>query len=113
MGIQFIGVSVMTGVILALVSFLWPKVTNKPRPEALTKVRDIAVQTPLGREVENILGEQTSNVSEAISSAASSAVNSVTSNAKQSVMQKMFNVLSEDEKASFRADICSPSAEKL
>lgn len=111
MGIQFIGASIVAGAVATLVSFLWPKMTRHPRPEALTRVYDVAVKTSIGSQIESVLGEETINMSEVVSSAASTAVSSVTTSAKLSVIQKMFESLTHDEKTTFRAEICSPPVE--
>lgn len=105
---QFIGAMIGTGVMVSLASLVWPKITNQPRPELLTRVHDVVVETPLGKNIEGVLGEQTVNMSEIVSSAANTAVTSVTKSAKQSVILKMFESLSEDEQEEFRAQICTP-----
>lgn len=111
MGIQFIGASIIAGTVMTLVSFLWPKVTTQPRPEVLTKIHDVVVQTPIGNRIEAVLGEQTINISSAVSSVANSVVTKATTSAKQSVILKMFDSLPDDEKDSFRAEICLPQVE--
>lgn len=105
---QFIGAMIGTGVMVSLASLVWPKITNQPRPELLTRVHDVVVETSLGKNIEGVLGEQTVNMSEVVSSAANTAVTSVTTSAKQSVILKMFEFLSEDEQEEFRAKICTP-----
>lgn len=54
--IKYFFVVVGTVAAVTLASLLWPKFSNRPRPEPLTKVREMVVETPLGREVASLLG---------------------------------------------------------
>lgn len=43
-------------VVIAGASIVWPKLTNQPRPESLSKIHQIVMGTPVGQPFANILG---------------------------------------------------------
>lgn len=102
---QFIGVAIGASVFVSFASLAWPKVTSQPRPEVLTKVRDVVVQTEVGKGLEQVLGV---SLGETVASGAAAVVDTVTRSAKQSVIMRMFESLSEEEQEAFRAQICTP-----
>lgn len=121
MPFQFIGAALGTSVVVTLASFLWPKVTREPRPEALTKVREVVLHTQVGQNLAQVLGvtnesaAEPVNISDVVTTGTNAVVDSVTRSAQHAVtsrildsLGKQFNDLPEEEKASFRAQICVP-----
>lgn len=106
---QFIGAALGASAMVTLASFVWPKVTSQPRPEALSKVYEVVSQTPIGQSIEQVLGDQTVDVQEIVASKAAEAVTSVTNSVKRNTVLKMFEALPDEEKAAFRAAICEPA----
>lgn len=120
---QFIGAAIGASLVMSVASLVWPLVTTQPRPEALTRVREIVLQTAAGQGMAQVLGvsdEQNAapvNVQDAISSGANMVVDAVAKSAQHAVtarvlesLVKQFNGLSEEDKASLRAQICEPKA---
>lgn len=121
---QFIGAAIGATVFVSLTSLLWPKVTSEPRPEALTRVRDVVMQTQVGQGIAQTLGVtdevgvEPVNVADLVTTGTNAALDTVTKTAQHAVasrllesVAKQFNELSEEEKATFRAQICQPPAE--
>lgn len=54
--IRFLIVLVISVLTVSMGSVAWPKLTAKPPPEPLGKIREFTLQTPLGERFENILG---------------------------------------------------------
>lgn len=54
--VKFIITLSSTFAVVAATSLVWPKVTNYPRPEPLSQVRDIVVGTDIGKHVAQTLG---------------------------------------------------------
>lgn len=121
---QFIGAAIGGSVVVVFASLLWPRVTSQPRPEALTKVREIAIQTPAGLNLAQVLGVtdesgiQPTSINDVVTTGTNAAIDTVTKSAQHAVttriletLGKQFNDLPEDEKATFRAQICVPVQE--
>lgn len=121
---RFIGVAIGAGAIMALTSLVWPRVTSQPRPEALTKVRENVLETQVGQGVANLLGvtdelgAEPININSAVTTGTSIVIDSMKKSAQHAVVSqvmesvvKQFNQFSEEDKASFRAQICEPPAE--
>lgn len=121
---QFIGAALGAGAIMALASLVWPKITNQPRPEALTRMREIVLQTAAGQGVAQGLGvmdesnAEPVNVESAVTNGANMVINTVAKSARHAVtarlmesLAKQFNELPEEDKVSFRAQICEPPAQ--
>lgn len=53
---QFLLVALSSAAVVVTASLGWPRITTSPRPEPLTKVHDMVVETPFGRELANTLG---------------------------------------------------------
>lgn len=116
---QFIGATVGSFLMIAIVSLVWPLVTVSPMPPIIETVRDIVVKTPAGQDASAVLGvtEPTTvtpvNVPEFVAQKAKDAL-SVTENAvKQSVTTAViaqvvtkFNELPDDQKQIVRSSIC-------
>lgn len=105
--------------VVAGASLVWPRLTNRPRPEPLTKVRDAVVSTQQGAKAAEILGVENDaaaepiNIASMASSAVSAAVNAVEDRARATVIkgiaeQVMGEVakLPEEEKVSIKELIC-------
>lgn len=118
---QFIGAAIGASVVISVTSLIWPRVTREPRPEALSRVREVVMQTQMGQGVAQVLGvaDETVampiDVNSAVSHTATYVIDSVTKSAQRAVtsrliesIAKQFNELSEEDKASFRAQICVP-----
>ncbi len=118
---QFIGAAIGASVAISVTSLVWPRVTREPRPEALSRVREVVMQTQVGQGVAQVLGVadeavvQPLDVNSAVTSGATYIIDSVTKSAQHAVtarliesVAKQFNELSEEDKASFRAQICVP-----
>ena len=121
---QFIGAAIGGSVVVVFASLLWPRVTTQPRPEALTKVREMAIQTPAGLNLAQVLGVtdesgiQPTSINDVVTTGTNAAIDAVTKSAQHAVttrilesLGKQFNDLPEDEKATFRAQICAPVQE--
>lgn len=121
---QFIGVAIGASVFVSFASLAWPKVTSQPRPEALTKVRDVVMQTQMGQGMAQVLGVTDEsqvtpvNVNDVVTSGTNAVVDTVTKSAQRAVtaklvetLSKQFNTLSEEDKHAFRAQICVPEAQ--
>lgn len=120
---QFIGAAIGASAIMALASLVWPRVTSQPRPEALIKVRENILETQVGQGVANLLGitdesgAEPINIRSAVTTGTNIVVDAVAKSAQHAVtarvlesLVKQFNGLSEEDKASLRAQICEPAA---
>ncbi len=120
---QFIGAAIGASLVMSVASLVWPLVTTQPRPEALTRVREVVLQTAAGQGVAQVLGvtdEQNAgpvNVQETITNGTNIVIDAVAKSAQHAVtarvlesLVKQFNGLSEEDKASLRAQICVPPA---
>lgn len=56
MFLKFILASLSTGAIIVTASLGWGRFSTNPRPEPLTKVHDIVIETPIGRKLANTFG---------------------------------------------------------
>lgn len=121
---QFIGAVIGGSMVMVFTSLLWPRITSEPRPEALTKIREITIETSVGQNLAAVLGVTDeagitpTNVNDVVTTGANVAIDAVTKSAQHAVTTrlmetfiKQFNDLSEDEKATFRAQICAPIQE--
>ncbi|HLD24551.1 MAG TPA: hypothetical protein VJB96_01405 [Patescibacteria group bacterium] len=121
---QFIGATIGASVVVTIASLVWPKVTSQPRPEALTRVRDVVMQTQMGQGLAETLGVSDEegvtpvNISDIVTTGTNAAIDTVTKSAQRAVTSRLleslgtqFNTLPEEEKATFRAQICTPPAE--
>jgi len=121
---QFIGAAIGGSVFVVFASLIWPRVTNQPRPEALTKVREIAIQTSAGHNLAQVLGVteessiQSTSIHDVVTTGTNAAIDAVTKSAQHAVTTKIleslgnqFNNLPEEEKQTFRAQICLPVSE--
>ncbi|MFH0749343.1 MAG: hypothetical protein V1917_00315 [Candidatus Gottesmanbacteria bacterium] len=84
---QFILTLATSVAVISGASLVWPKLTSKPIPEPLTKVREIVLQTDIGKQAAQTLGVSDTSLIEPInvSSVASEVVSNVVSNASQKV----------------------------
>ncbi len=123
---QFIGATIGASVVVTLASLLWPKVTREPRPEALSRVRDVVIQTQVGQQLAQVLGvtDETNaepvNLGEVVTSGTNAALNTVAKSAQHAVtsrllesLGKQFNDLPQVEKEAFRAQVCEPPQESV
>ena len=77
--LQFIFVFIASGAAVAAASLLWPKFTATARPKPLQEIRDVVVQTPVGKNAAVILGVQDESSVKPVNvaSAASSVVTNI------------------------------------
>lgn len=121
---QFIGVTIVVSLVMFVASLVWPKVTNQPRPEALTRMREMVLQTAAGQGVAQGLGvmdesnAEPVNVESAVTNGANMVINAVAKSARHAITARLmeslaeqFNELPEEDKVSFRAQICEPPAQ--
>lgn len=107
--------------VVAVMSVVWPRFSTDPRPEALTRVHDAVLETPLGMNLENVLGVsadssgQPMSVSAVVATGTNAVVDAVKKSAQRAVTSKIleslagqFQHLTDEEKAAFRAQICEP-----
>jgi len=64
MTLRFIVVAAGSAIVISAVSLLWPRLTNKPSPPTLTKVRKTVQQTPLGKQASDVLGIEENGTAE-------------------------------------------------
>jgi hypothetical protein len=116
---KFIISLISTLVVVAGASLVWPKVTNYPRPEALTQVRNFVVTTDVGKNIAQTLGVQDEttvipvNVGSVAGAAISSAAADVQQKASDAVTReiliqivKKIETLAPDEQQSIKEQIC-------
>ena len=121
--LQFIGAAVGAGMVVIVSSLLWPRLTADPRPEALTKVHDVVLETKAGQDLANTLGVsdegsiQPVSVSSLASSAVQNVVTAVSTQAQSAVtthvieaVVKQVEQLPPQEQEKFRQLICAPAA---
>lgn len=119
---QFIGAAFGAGLMLAVTSLVWPRITSDPRPPALTKVRDVVMTTAVGKNAANVLGVTDESkitpvsVTTLVTEGATAALDGVAKTAQHNVTTKLieslgkqFDSLPEDEKKTFREQICQPA----
>lgn len=122
---QFIGAAIGGSVVIAFASLIWPRVSSDPRPPALTRVREMVIETPVGANLAQVLGVTDESAAEPISigslvtSGANAVVDTVAKSAQRAVTNRVletlatqFNGLPEEDKAAFRAQICAPPQEE-
>lgn len=120
--LQFIGAAVGAGAVVIAASLLWPRLSPDPRPDALTKVHDVVLETKAGQDLANTLGVsdestiQPVSVSSLASSAVQNVVTTVSSQAQSAVTTHVLEVvvkqveqLSPQEQEKFRQLICAPA----
>lgn len=120
--LQYIGVALGSAVMLSFVSLIWPKVTVEPRPKQLTQVRNIVIQTPVGKEAARVLGVsdesniEPASIGELVAQQANMAVTTVQKSAQRAVTSRLitqlaaqFEQLPKDQQQEFQELICEPS----
>jgi len=117
--LKFIISLVSTLTVVAGTSLVWPKLTNYPRPEPLTQVRNMVLTTDIGRNVAQKLGVQDEQavVPVDVGSVAGSAISSAAANVQQKasdavtreiILQivKKIETLAPDQQESIKEQIC-------
>jgi hypothetical protein len=107
---------------VAVISIVWPRFTNKPRPAPLTQIYEAVKQTPLGEQTANVLGVTTDTVPPMdIQVVAGDIFKAAANSAKQKAQEfmisrvliqfmKQYENLSDNDKTFVRANICQPEA---
>ena len=124
MGLQFFAVLLASTIALASGSLLWYKVTKSPRPEVLTKVRDVLLTTPVGKQAAGMLGVEDESKVEPInvSSVAGSIVSSVATSVEKQVQNvvvgqvvtqiaKQYDGFNSEQKKQLEELICKPKSQ--
>lgn len=119
--VQYIGVALGASVFVSFASLVWPKLTSQPRPQPLTQVREVVIQTPLGAQVANVLGVTDEvnvtpvHVGTFVAEQANAAVVTVQKSAQRAVTSRVlhqlagqFDQLPEDQKVEFQKLVCDP-----
>jgi hypothetical protein len=119
--IRFIGASIIVLIAVSFASLIWPVVTDQPRPQILTQVRDYVIRTPYGFRAAAVLGvSDERNVTKMslgsiLSGAAGNAVSAIEKKAQEAVAQRVADQLSRQfeqlptaEKTRLQQIICSP-----
>lgn len=119
---QFIGAAIGGSIVIAVASLIWPRISSDPRPPALTRVREMVIETPAGASLANVLGvadesaTERINIHDMVSTGTTAVINTVATTAQRAVTNRVletlasqFNSLPEEDKASFRAQICEPA----
>lgn len=84
--VTYIIVALAGAAVVAGASIAWPKLTTKPEPEVLNRVRDEVLATEVGQAGAKILGvEQVGNKPFSFSDAASSVAGAITSSVEERV----------------------------
>lgn len=117
--LKFIIALASTFVIVVGASLAWPKLTMQPRPEKLTQVRSMVMETDIGKRIAETLGVTDESVVEPVNvaSVAGSAVTSVVSGleekAKEAATREIIiqvvnkiETLAPDQQQAIRDQIC-------
>lgn len=54
--IRFFLVVGVVGIVIVLIAFLWPRISEAPRPALIQSVYEMVAKTPFGMKAENVLG---------------------------------------------------------
>ena len=119
--IQYVAAAFGSAVVISVVSLVWPRVTAQPRPKQLTQVREMVMQTDVGKNMAQVLGVTDEggikpvSVGEFVAEQATVVVSNVASSAQQAVtsqvlsqLAKKFTELPKEEQEQFKALICAP-----
>ncbi len=124
--LQFLFAAVGAAVAISVASLLWPKLTSKPSPAALSQVRQAVEQTPLGKQAADVLGVTDNqpttpiNVQDWAVAQGNAIVSSIAQSASQAVVSQVVkqivgqvNTLPDSQKAELQQILCAtPSATK-
>lgn len=118
---KFIIVGLGSGVLVSIASLVWPRLTVQPRPAPLEKVREIVIQTEIGKNAAEILGVASPssvtriNPSQIARTAVESVVTTVEKRAQEVVVENavkqlsnQFNGLPQEQKQQIQSVICKP-----
>lgn len=118
--LQFLLASIGATIAISLVSLLWPKVTTNPSPAVLTQVRNVVVQTPLGKQAADVLGVSDSqssgpiNVKDWAVSEGNAIVSNIAESASQVVVSQVvkqmigqIDKLPDNQKVELRQILCA------
>jgi hypothetical protein len=117
----FVGAALGAGIVAVITSLLWPLITTEPRPEPLTKVREVVLQTQQGQSVAQVLGvADEANIvrvdpGTAVAGVVQTVVGSITAGAQKAVASRVieslanqFDHLTPEDKLQFQERICQP-----
>lgn len=113
---QFLFAAIGSALAISISSLLWPKLTNKPSPPALTQVKHIVEQTSLGKQAADVLGVSENQVTESINisdwavAQGNAIVLNVAQSASHAVVSQIVNKLTEDQKVELQQILCSTSS---
>ena len=118
--IKYALVAVIGAGVVALVSLLWPKFTDKPEPQALEQVRNTVLGTEVGQNTASLLGVTNSggqvlNLSDTVSSVAGVVTSSVEQRVQSIISEqvaaqvvKQYEQLPEAQQTIVTEIICKP-----
>lgn len=110
-----------TASVVVIIALLWPRLTNRPRPEVLQAVRDSAITTGAGKDAAKILGVEREeavkpiNVNDAVASVAGAVATVVGEKTKEIISQQVttqimtqYQQLPQREQQQLQEFICKP-----
>ncbi len=119
--IKFILVAAVSGVMVGLVSLLWPRFTAKSRPAPLEKVHDVVLGTQIGQQAAETLGVSSPsavtpiNPQQIVQSVVQSVVTTIERRTQEVVITNavkqlsgQFDQLPQDQKQQIQQIICKP-----
>lgn len=118
--IKYVFVAGISAGLVALVSIVWPKLTDSPQPQALQEVRGVALGTKIGRSTAEFFGVADGamkpiNFSDTVSSVAGSVTSSVEQKVAQIVSDqiasqvvKQYQQLPASQQSRVAEMICTP-----
>lgn len=118
---KFVITLLTAGVFMALVSLVWPRFSDQPRPEILNQMRQAVLRTPIGLQTATVLGVsdettvQRFNMQSTMGDLTASAASAVQQRAQtiltiQAVkqLQQQFSQLPSDQQEQIKQIICQP-----
>jgi len=122
---NFLIALVVATVTIAGGSIAWPRITKQPRPKLLQDVKNIVIQTSVGKETANVLGVSDEahitpvNLGQ-VAAGAVGQVKTVVQNRVQAIivgnavnqLHQQFERLSPDQKTQIQEIICKPLEKK-
>lgn len=119
--IQYIATAFGSAFVVSFVSLIWPRVTTQPRPQPLTQVREMVLQTEQGKRLAEVFGVsdeskvRTQSLGEFVSQQTNTVITNVADSSQRAVINQMltqladkFNQLPDDQKKQFQSLVCQP-----
>jgi hypothetical protein len=122
---NFVASSIISLVLLAGTSLIWPRFTDQPRPKILEDVKSVVMKTSVGKDASNVLGvsDEKNLIRIDPGKIVQGAVGQMTNAVEQRIqtiivsnavsqLQLQFEKLLPDQKEQIRQIICKPLEEK-